>query len=133
MLYRQMPSNIQLHLINLKDSIKQNRSSSIKIKCRIARMEVDYSSSNLFLWQQQQQQQLYCALGTKRLNTLKTNNCEKKRTQPLKKLIALSGCDRRSRNLNCHSCGIWTLLAGFFFSLHLFFITIGDFYLPTSI
>ena len=43
-LYRQMPVNIQLVK---KDSIAQNKSSSLKIKCRIARIEVNYSSGNL--------------------------------------------------------------------------------------
>ena len=38
----------QMHnLIGSKDSTEQNRSSSLVIKCRIARIEVDYSSSNL--------------------------------------------------------------------------------------
>ena len=40
--YRQMPP---------KDSIEQNKSSSLEIKCRSARVEVDYSSWNLVYWQ----------------------------------------------------------------------------------
>ena len=37
MLYRQM----------IKHSLEQNRSSSLEVKCRIARIEVGYSSSKL--------------------------------------------------------------------------------------
>ena len=43
MLYHQMPPNKQL---NQKDAVKQNRGKSLKINCRIARKEMNYSSSN---------------------------------------------------------------------------------------
>ena len=47
MLYHLMPSNIN----RLKrNPIEQGRSSSLKIKCRIARTEADYSSPSLILW-----------------------------------------------------------------------------------
>ena len=38
------------NLVGLKDSIEQNKSSSLEIKCRIGRIEVDYSSWNLIHW-----------------------------------------------------------------------------------
>ena len=39
------------NFIESSDSIEQNKRISLEIKCRIARIEVDYSSWNLIYWQ----------------------------------------------------------------------------------